>query len=102
MKRRLERLLDEADEAADAGNWTKVREVATQVLLIDDANVDAKDFLQLAERTLPEDQQPATATIASQDRTLPKDVAKEEQPTSFADGRYQVQRFLGEGGKKKV
>ena len=24
-----------------------------------------------------------------------------DQPTSFADGRYQV-RFLGEGGKKKV
>ena len=24
------------------------------------------------------------------------------QPTSFADGRYQVTRFLGEGGKKKV
>ena len=23
-------------------------------------------------------------------------------PTSFADGRYQVQRFLGEGGKKRV
>ena len=25
-----------------------------------------------------------------------------EQPTSFANGRYQVQKFLGEGGKKKV
>ena len=24
------------------------------------------------------------------------------QPVSFADGRYQVKRFLGEGGKKKV
>jgi tetratricopeptide (TPR) repeat protein len=24
------------------------------------------------------------------------------QPTSFADGRYQVKKFLGEGGKKKV
>ena len=23
-------------------------------------------------------------------------------PTSFASGRYQVQRFLGEGGKKRV
>lgn len=23
-------------------------------------------------------------------------------PTSFANGRYQVKRFLGEGGKKKV
>ena len=25
-----------------------------------------------------------------------------DQPTSFANGRYQVQRFLGEGCKKKV
>src|SRR4030042_6978501 len=24
------------------------------------------------------------------------------QPTSFAGGRYQVKKFLGEGGKKKV
>ena len=24
------------------------------------------------------------------------------QPASFADGRYEVQKFLGEGGKKKV
>ena len=24
------------------------------------------------------------------------------QPTSFANSRYQVKRFLGEGGKKKV
>ena len=24
------------------------------------------------------------------------------EPTSFADGRYQVKKFLGEGGKKKV
>ena len=23
-------------------------------------------------------------------------------PTSFANGRYEVKRFLGEGGKKKV
>jgi serine/threonine protein kinase len=25
-----------------------------------------------------------------------------EQPTTFADGRYEVTKFLGEGGKKKV
>jgi hypothetical protein len=27
---------------------------------------------------------------------------KTPQPTSFAGGRYQVKKFLGEGGKKKV
>ena len=25
-----------------------------------------------------------------------------DQPTSFANGRYEVKRFLGEGGKKQV
>lgn len=25
-----------------------------------------------------------------------------DTPTSFPDGRYQIKRFLGEGGKKKV
>ncbi len=25
-----------------------------------------------------------------------------DQPTSFNNGRYEVKRFLGEGGKKKV
>ena len=25
-----------------------------------------------------------------------------DQPSSFANGRYEVKRFLGEGGKKKV
>ncbi len=28
--------------------------------------------------------------------------AQPAQPSSFANGRYQVKRFLGEGGKKKV
>lgn len=29
-------------------------------------------------------------------------VSQSTEPTSFAEGRYQVKRFLGEGGKKKV
>ncbi len=39
---------------------------------------------------------PSTAT-PHQSSTL-----SAQQPSSFADGRYQVKRFLGEGGKKKV
>ncbi len=37
--------------------------------------------------TVPPEPQPATTT---------------HQPTSFANGRYQVKEFLGEGGKKRV
>ena len=39
---------------------------------------------------LPPDASPATPVVES------------TEPTFFADGRYQVQWFLGEGGKKKV
>jgi tetratricopeptide (TPR) repeat protein len=32
----------------------------------------------------------------------PRTSSPSDMPTSFADGRYQVKKFLGEGGKKKV
>jgi serine/threonine protein kinase len=38
-----------------------------------------------------------TPAVPAQNPTIPA-----RQPDSFADGRYQVKRFLGEGGKKKV
>ena len=34
--------------------------------------------------------------------TIPPTAPASGQPTSFANGRYEVRRFLGEGGKKKV
>ena len=37
----------------------------------------------------------------SSQTTKPEKITKEE-PTSFANGRYQVKKRLGEGGKKKV
>jgi tetratricopeptide (TPR) repeat protein len=40
---------------------------------------------------------PAPTTLSTQ-ATIPAIT----QPTSFANGRYQVKKFLGEGGKKKV
>jgi tetratricopeptide (TPR) repeat protein len=33
---------------------------------------------------------------------VPEKAPPSREPTSFADGRYQVNKFLGEGGKKKV
>jgi tetratricopeptide (TPR) repeat protein len=33
---------------------------------------------------------------------VPPSLPPSAEPTSFADGRYQVKKFLGEGGKKKV
>src|SRR6266571_8724765 len=37
-----------------------------------------------------------TATLAG------PPTARASEPTSFCDGRYEVKRFLGEGGKKRV
>ena len=45
--------------------------------------------------------QPLTEQAPAPKKTKPKKPST-IQPTSFADGRYQVKKFLGEGGKKKV
>ena len=44
MQKRLNRLLDEAEEAADREDWAKVGQLARQALLIDAGNSDASDF----------------------------------------------------------
>ncbi len=90
---RINRLLDEAEEAADQLDWESVRQKAQGILAFDPENADAKAFLAAAERSvlvLPDTQTPTPPA-----RTAP-------QPTSFASGRYEVKRFLGEGGKKRV
>lgn len=70
------------------------------MIALDPANPDAINYLAAADRTLISGasrpvSQPSIITPA----TSPPST---ESPTSFANGRYQVKRFLGEGGKKKV
>jgi serine/threonine protein kinase len=93
--RRIERLLDEAEQAVSNLDW------AQAVLAFDPNNGDALDLLNGAERALgvstpPPPSQLSTSATPSTQSALPID------PSSFANGRYQVKRFLGEGGKKKV
>ncbi len=45
---------------------------------------------------------PSSTTAPDPTRGSPAATAPSSQPTSFANGRYEVKRFLGEGGKKKV
>ena len=117
IKRRIERLLDQVEEAADAEDWETVQRLSLQVLDMDEGNVDAQTFSRMAERSLgvaptpaaptapatptPE---PAMATPTQEAPTLalPTPPAQAQTPTSFSDGRYEVKRFLGEGGKKMV
>ena len=98
---RIERLLDEGEEAVRRYDWDAVRQAAQAVLAFDPENGEALDLLTGAERALgdfapPPANQPTTSTPAI------KLAAAPDQPASFANGRYQVQRFLGEGGKKRV
>ena len=97
VQRQIDRLLDEAEAAITVSDWATVGDRARNVLRLDPENSDALSYLAAAERDTGSSQ-PAQASPALPKISAP--IAK--QPTSFAGGRYQVRRFLGEGGKKKV
>ena len=91
VQRRIDRLLDEADEAIARSDWDMVRDRAGNVIALDPDNDDAQTFLKAAER--------ATGTAVEQES---KPEVQLDHPTSFAGGRYRVMKLLGEGGKKRV
>ncbi|MCH8801486.1 MAG: serine/threonine-protein kinase PknK, partial [Chloroflexi bacterium] len=101
VQRRVERLLDQAEEAADEFDWQRVRELTQNILAFDPDNNDALGFLAAADRALSgSTPQPTSQTLTP--TTTSTSTAKPKEPTSFAEGRYEIKRFLGEGGKKKV
>ena len=51
-QRRLERLLDQIDEAESQGNWESVRALAHDILEMDSDNSEAGAYLNAAERRL--------------------------------------------------
>ena len=97
VQRRIDRLLDQAEEAMDRLDWESVRDVAKGILGLDPENRDALAFLASAEQVLEPESAVAPARATTSTPTPPP-----AQTMSFANGRYQVKRFLGEGGKKKV
>ena len=97
IQRRIERLLDQIEEAMDRLDWASVRDHAQALLRLNPENIDALTYLAAADRE-PVDSDPPAAQSTTRSTSAPT----QNQPTSFADGRYQVQKFLGEGGKKKV
>lgn len=50
VQRRIETLLDEADEAISAGDWTRVRTLCDSVLRLDPANADAQAYIKASEQ----------------------------------------------------
>ena len=95
-QRRIDLLLDEAEEAITQLNWQVVRDRTQAVLALDPGNRDALNFLAAADRSINVSD---TSSAPQPSTTL---VPDPEQPRSFANDRYQVKRFLGEGGKNKV
>jgi len=52
IQRRIDRLLDEAEEAADAHDWQLVRELSQRALALDKKNDDARSMLAMAAEEL--------------------------------------------------
>ena len=103
VKRQIDRLLDEVEQAIAQGDWAAVSDQAQSVLRLDPENADALAYLAAAQREpgssdpRPHQADATTPTSPTASASTPAD-----QPTSFANGRYQVKQSLGEGGKKKV
>ncbi|MCH8236046.1 MAG: protein kinase, partial [Chloroflexi bacterium] len=107
-RRRIERLLDEADEAIASGDWSLAQRRAQDVLAFDPESQEAAELLEAAERRLGSGATPkvveqiASAASGQGRASATTDGESADIPTSFAGGRYEVKRFLGEGGKKRV
>jgi hypothetical protein len=100
VQRQIDRLLDEAEQAIAASDWPRVSDRAQNVLALDPENSDAVSYIAAANRAIGGASAPAAAETQSHSAPVTAPVAS--QPTAFANGRYMVKRFLGEGGKKKV
>ncbi len=102
IQRQIDRLFDLIEAGFEQRDWERVRELAEDVLTLDPDNGDAQAFIEAAERSLSR----STERIAKETSTPgPASISPPfavDPPAFFADGRYEVKKFLGEGGKKKV
>ena len=52
FQRRIDRILDQIEDAADRHDWAAVRQGALDLLVFDPGNEDARNFLAAAQRAL--------------------------------------------------
>ena len=102
VQRRIDRLLDEAEAAADAQAWAAVRRLAREALGFDPEHADAAAFLGAADRVSPDAEPDVAAETAAVGGASTGEAHEDTVPDAFAGGRYVERRFLGEGGKKRV
>ncbi|MDA1257566.1 MAG: hypothetical protein O3C10_06950 [Chloroflexi bacterium] len=107
VQRRIDRLLDQAEEAADQYNWQLVLQLTAGILEADPENEDGLTFRKMAEASLrepgsiSEPTSPAVGAPAAGAVPLVWGAASSsDTPAAFANGRYSVSKFLGEGGNK--
>ena len=98
VQRRIDTLLDQAEEAVDREDWGRVAELARDVLALDGESVDATPFLAMAERRL----QGTNGGTGMMPAGGGREPEQPPLPTAFVAGRYQVQDLLGEGARKVV
>ena len=96
VERRIDRLLDRIDQTESEERWAEVRSLALDVLDLDPENDEASAYLRSAERRI------ADADAIESTDAVTSSQALADTPASFANGRYEVTGFLGEGDKKKV
>ncbi|MDP6713400.1 MAG: protein kinase, partial [SAR202 cluster bacterium] len=93
IQRRIEKLLDEADEAYAQQDWELVETTASSALGLDPENEDALAILAAKARMTGE-------TDPFEKPSSPAQTV--ETPNTFANGRYEVGTFLGETITKQV
>ena len=82
MRRQIDRLLDEAEEAISQRDWVTVGNRAQDVLRLDPDNIDAKGYLEAAERDPVKVADSLPPSSAAQDSAA----STPSQATSFANG----------------
>ena len=91
IQRRIDSLLDQAEEVADCKDWREVRELAQRALTLDAENEDASAIFEMAAGELsplvpsvPSSEVSAAPVEPPSQPTVPDHAA----PDSFASGRY--------------
>ena len=79
MQRRIERLLDQIDQAEAQGEWENVRSLAQDVLEVDSGNREAAGYLRSAERRLGTANEGAGVSPASPTPAQPTATAPEAE-----------------------
>src|SRR5947199_65172 len=100
IQRRIDQLLDEADQAIAAGDWQLVQARALQVQALDPGNSDALAYQASAQRGLAQlTANPAGGPVAMDTAAAASTAPRPPPlPEAFAGGRYRVLGLLGEGG----